>query len=64
MSSPFDNEKEREHYARYGRVLYAIQVLEYEMVNTYAVLRFSHRGTASRRIRLGRPTSTTFSTRG
>lgn len=38
MESPFESPDHREAFARYGRVHYAIQILEYELVNTYSVL--------------------------
>lgn len=38
MESPFESPEHREAFARYGRVHYAIQILEYELVNTYGVL--------------------------
>lgn len=38
MVSPFVSDEHREAFARYGRAHYAIQTLEYELVNTYGVL--------------------------
>lgn len=38
MDSPFVSDEHREAFARYGRAHFAIQTLEYELVNTYSVL--------------------------
>lgn len=38
MESPFESPEHREAFARYGRVHYAIQILEYELVNTFSVV--------------------------
>jgi len=38
VESPFESSEHREAFARYGRVHYAIQILEYELVNTCSVL--------------------------